>query len=80
MPHELHPKMKKSECQHNTEIKINTSKKKQCEVCGDKEHLRICTSCGFVGCCESHNAHDTEHFKKTNHPIIKNIEKIESYL
>lgn len=73
MPHELHPKMKKAECPHNKEIKIQTSNKKQCEVCKDKEHLRLCTSCGFVGCCESHSAHDTEHFKKTKHPIIKTI-------
>ncbi|MBI2541753.1 UBP-type zinc finger domain-containing protein [Candidatus Woesearchaeota archaeon] len=65
--------MRKEECPHNKEMKINTSDKKQCEVCSDKEHLRLCASCGFVGCCESHNAHDTEHFRKTGHPIIKTI-------
>ena len=73
MPHELHPKMRKSECPHIKEMKVKTSKKKACEVCDDKEHLRLCTSCGFVGCCESHNAHDTDHSKKTKHPIIKTV-------
>ena len=71
MPHELHPKMRKAECPHIKEMKITTSNKKECEVCKEKEHLRMCTSCGAVHCCESHNAHNTEHFKKTNHPIIK---------
>ncbi len=73
MPHVLTPKIRKEECPHAKEIKITKSSKKECKVCKDKEHLRICTSCGKVFCCESHNAHDTEHFKKTGHPIIKTI-------
>ncbi|MBI1936023.1 UBP-type zinc finger domain-containing protein [Candidatus Woesearchaeota archaeon] len=68
-----HKKIKKEECPHAKNIKITKSSKKECEVCKDKEHLRICTSCGFVGCCESHNSHDTEHFKNTDHPIIKPV-------
>lgn len=73
MPHTLNPKIRKEECPHSKEIKITKSNKKECGVCRDKGHLRLCTSCGFVGCCESHNAHDTEHFKKTGHPIIKTV-------
>ena len=73
MPMRQDKKIKKEKCPHIAELKIIKSNKKKCEVCSDNEHLRICTSCGFVGCCESSNAHDTEHFKKTGHPIIKTI-------
>lgn len=34
-------------------------------------HLRICMSCGHVGCCDSSlNQHATRHFHETRHPII----------
>ena len=66
-------KIKKEKCPHIKNIKITKSSKKECEVCKEKQHLRVCTSCGHVFCCESYNAHDTEHFRKTGHPIIKAI-------
>ena len=46
------------------------SSKKACEACGGTEDLRICQTCGYVGCCESHAGHDTEHFEATGHPFI----------
>ena len=73
MFHKLDPKIIKEKCPHIAEFKLTKSNKRKCELCDDKEHLRICTSCSFVGCCESSNAHDTEHFRKTGHPIIKTI-------
>lgn len=34
-------------------------------------HLRICLSCGHVGCCDSSpNEHATAHFRATKHPVI----------
>ena len=68
-----HKTMKKNECPHIREIKILKSSKAKCQKCNVTENLRICTSCGSVHCCESSNAHNTEHFKKTNHAIIKPI-------
>jgi uncharacterized UBP type Zn finger protein len=47
------------------------SGKDACEVCGGKEELRVCQSCGYVGCCESHEGHDTLHFEKTGHLFIR---------
>ena len=47
------------------------SSKKACEACGGTEDLRICQVCGYVGCCESHNAHDTAHFEATGHAFIR---------
>ena len=47
-----------------------------CEEClksGDPWlHLRICRTCGHVGCCDqSPNRHATKHFHATRHPIIE---------
>lgn len=39
--------------------------------CGSTFNLRMCVTCGFVGCCESQQAHNREHFRQTGHPIIK---------
>jgi uncharacterized UBP type Zn finger protein len=47
------------------------SGKKACEACGERENLRVCQTCGYVGCCESHGAHDREHFEKTGHFFIR---------
>lgn len=63
----------KSKCPHIAELKITHSDKKECVICREKEHLRLCTSCGAVHCCESHRGHNTEHYKKTGHPIIQAI-------
>ena len=64
--------IEKEKCSHLGKIKkIKDPNKKKCEMCGDKKDLRMCLACGFVGCCESSNTHDTQHFKKTGHPLIK---------
>jgi uncharacterized UBP type Zn finger protein len=44
-------------------------------------HLRRCTSCGHVGCCDSSpGRHATGHFNATGHPIIRSIEPGENWL
>jgi uncharacterized UBP type Zn finger protein len=63
-------KIKKENCPHAGEIKITETDKTACEICGETKNLRLCTSCGSVFCCESHLAHNREHFEKTKHPII----------
>lgn len=55
-----------------------------CEEClrmGDTwVHLRICLSCGHVGCCDSSkNKHATKHFQATEHPIVKSFEPGETW-
>ena len=50
-----------------------------CEEClasgSDWVHLRLCLTCGHVGCCdESPNKHATKHFHKTQHPVIRSFE------
>lgn len=55
-----------------------------CEEClqtGDRwVHLRLCETCGHVGCCDSSpNKHATKHFRATEHPIVKSFEKGENW-
>ena len=43
-------------------------------------HLRLCLTCGHVGCCDSSpNRHATKHFHKTNHPVIASFEPDERW-
>lgn len=44
-----------------------------CESCGSTVNLRACTECGHVGCCESQLAHNTAHYRKSGHPIIRSM-------
>jgi uncharacterized UBP type Zn finger protein len=43
-------------------------------------HLRMCMSCGHVGCCDnSPNRHATKHWLATQHPIIRSYEPGEDW-
>jgi uncharacterized UBP type Zn finger protein len=71
-------------CEHLAEIKEVTPSADGCEDClkigGRWLHLRLCETCGHVGCCDSSpNKHATNHFHATNHPIIKSFEKGEDW-
>lgn len=44
-----------------------------CEACGETRNLRACAECGHVGCCESLNAHNTAHFRASEHPVIRSL-------
>ncbi len=42
--------------------------------------LRLCLTCGHVGCCDSSPArHATAHFHETNHPVIRSFEPGETW-
>jgi monovalent cation/hydrogen antiporter len=43
-------------------------------------HLRMCLSCGHIGCCDnSGGKHATNHFRQTGHPIIRSAEPGEDW-
>jgi uncharacterized UBP type Zn finger protein len=44
-----------------------------CEECGSTFNLRVCTTCGHVGCCESQKGHNTAHAKAVGHPVIQSL-------
>ena len=72
-------------CSHLDQIKIRDTAKTGCEEClksGDSwVHLRLCLSCGHVGCCDSSkNKHATKHFHTSHHPLIRSIEPGESWV
>ncbi|MEX1155607.1 MAG: UBP-type zinc finger domain-containing protein [Chloroflexota bacterium] len=45
----------------------------RCEECGSGFNLRMCTSCGHVGCCESQAGHARAHSHRTGHPVIRSM-------
>lgn len=53
----------------------------QCLAAGDTwVHLRMCQTCGHVGCCDSSpNKHATAHFRATGHPIVRSVEPGEEW-
>jgi uncharacterized UBP type Zn finger protein len=43
-------------------------------------HLRMCTECGHIGCCDSSpNRHATAHANETGHPVIRSAEPGEEW-
>jgi hypothetical protein len=55
-----------------------------CEEClktGDRwVHLRMCQSCGKIGCCDSSpNQHATRHAKAEGHPVLRSAESGEDW-
>ena len=53
----------------------------ECLESGDAwVHLRLCLSCGHVGCCDdSPNKHATRHAHATKHPVIRSYEPGEEW-
>lgn len=64
--------MKDPNCSH-FDGSIAQPRSNRCEECGEAESLRVCTTCGHVGCCESHKGHNTEHARLAGHPVIKSM-------
>jgi uncharacterized UBP type Zn finger protein len=55
-----------------------------CEEClatgGVWVHLRMCQTCGHIGCCDnSPGRHATAHYHATAHPIIRSAEPEENW-
>ena len=74
-----------STCTHFKLIQQVSPTAKGCEDClaiGDRwVHLRICRTCGHVGCCDSSkNKHATKHFHATGHPVVQSFEPGEDWL
>jgi uncharacterized UBP type Zn finger protein len=43
-------------------------------------HLRMCATCGHIGCCDSSpNKHATAHYRSTEHPIVTSAEPGEDW-
>lgn len=71
-------------CAHKDSILIERPSEAEkvgavCEDCvaigSDWVHLRVCRTCGHVGCCdESEYRHARAHWNSSDHPIISSME------
>jgi hypothetical protein len=71
-------------CTHLDQVHEVTPSSTGCEDClrtgGRWVHLRLCMTCGHVGCCDnSPNRHATAHAGSTDHPIIRSYEPGEDW-
>ena len=71
-------------CGHLEQIRSVTPSADGCEDClrigAEWVHLRLCLSCGHVGCCDnSPNRHATAHYHETGHPLIRSAEPGEEW-
>ena len=71
-------------CSHLDQIKQVTPHTQGCEEClkiGSRwVHLRLCLTCGKVGCCDSSpNRHATKHSMSDHHPIVRSFEPGENW-
>ncbi len=73
-------------CPHVNQVKIvaNRDEANGCEECSKIGsgwvHLRLCLTCGTVGCCDSsEHKHARKHFEEDQHVIIQSVEPGESW-
>lgn len=72
-------------CAHLDEIQDVMPISRGCQECLQSGetwvHLRLCMSCGRVGCCDdSKNKHASKHFQASGHPVVMSFEPDEDWL
>lgn len=77
-------KADESVCGHLDQIRPVFPSAAGCEECladgDDWVHLRMCLTCGHVGCCDtSKNKHATAHFREAGHPLMTSMEPREDW-
>jgi hypothetical protein len=71
-------------CAHFDKLHDVTPGASGCEEClkmGSRwVHLRLCLTCGHVGCCDdSENRHASKHFRATHHAVMQSFEPDETW-
>lgn len=74
-------------CTHLDQIEVSPPPLAEvagCEEClkigGQWVHLRLCLSCGKIGCCDSSpNQHASKHAGEVGHPIVRSMEPGEDW-
>ena len=71
-------------CPHETAVQPVAARTAGCEEClksgSSWVHLRLCLTCGHVGCCDSSpGRHATKHFERTTHPVMASFERGERW-
>ena len=65
-------------CEHTNELEPVPPRTVGCEECQRTGcawvHLRLCLTCGHVGCCDSSpGRHATKHFRQARHPVVASL-------
>ncbi len=74
-----------ADCTHLDQIRpVQPKTPDGCEECltlgMEWVHLRLCLSCGHVGCCDqSQGKHATAHFHSSGHPLIRSFQPGEDW-
>jgi uncharacterized UBP type Zn finger protein len=75
-------------CEHLAAVADSTEPQRLTEGCQEClaegvstwAHLRMCLTCGHVGCCDSSpGKHATGHFTETGHAVMRSVEPGESW-
>ena len=72
------------DCSHGEAVQDLTPIIRECASCVEGGSpwlaLRMCLTCGSIGCCDSSaGQHARAHFDSTGHPIIRSIEPGEAW-
>jgi uncharacterized UBP type Zn finger protein len=73
-------------CTHLDQVDADAKPSSQgCEDClrigATWVHLRMCLTCGHVGCCDSSpNKHATAHYHGAGHPVVQSYEPGEDWV
>jgi CPA1 family monovalent cation:H+ antiporter len=80
------PSQRAGDCTHLREAPkvVRARTPEGCEEClrdGTRwVHLRLCLTCGHVGCCDSSTEkHAAAHYRETSHPVMRSIEPGEAW-
>lgn len=71
-------------CTHLDQVRDVEPGTNGCQEClqtgGRWVHLRMCLTCGHVGCCDSSpGTHATKHHHQTRHPLVRSMEPGEDW-
>ena len=85
MPHRYAARGVADVCGHLDQIVVSPPEEvagcQDClEIGGWWVHLRLCTSCGHIGCCDSSpNRHASAHAAQEGHPVVRSLEPGEDW-
>jgi uncharacterized UBP type Zn finger protein len=74
-----------AKCRHLDQILVGVPESvagcEDCLAAGDQwVDLRVCRTCGHVGCCDSsQNRHASAHARQSGHPIVTSLESGEDW-
>ena len=82
----LTPESRAFECEHlqSAPVAVDPQTPEGCPDCvregTQPVHLRLCLTCGNVGCCDSSvGSHADRHFQNTGHPVMRSFEPGEGW-